>query len=173
MTTTFAADPAPSRSRLFSLRGRLARMEYIAWTLGLIAAHFLVLFTLRLTLSGMGELGRLVYIFAAVLLFYCVLPVLIAVLTIKRAHDFNSGGWLAVLLFIPLINLCFWLIPGNSDENRFGQAPPTPSQPLKTVGTTLIVVFLIGFLYATYKSNDPDANEALSQPATTLQPYRP
>lgn len=148
-------------------------MEYIAWTLGLIAAHFLLLFLMGLALVNMGELGRLIYIFASVMLFYCLLPLLIAVLTIKRAHDFNFGGWLAVLLFVPLINLCFWLIPGNSDENRFGQPPPTPSQTLKIVGTTLIAVFLIGFIYALNKPNDPDANETSSQPATTLQPYRP
>lgn len=69
-------------------------------------------------------------------------------LTIQRAHDFNTTGWLSILVLIPLVNLIFWFIPGTGGENRFGL--PTPPNRTSTVVVALIIpiVAAVGILAA-------------------------
>jgi len=69
-------------------------------------------------------------------------------LTIRRLHDIDMSGWLALLLFIPLVGsgfalyLCF--AKGTEGENRFGDDPlgggpvtlPTGSMGLALSGST-------------------------------------
>ncbi|WP_169508978.1 DUF805 domain-containing protein [Amorphus coralli] len=50
-------------------------------------------------------------------------------LAVKRLHDRGLSGWLAVLLFVPVLNLVVFvvlgLIPGDKGPNAFGPAPNT------------------------------------------------
>jgi heme/copper-type cytochrome/quinol oxidase subunit 2 len=72
---------------------------------------------------------------------YALIIVIHALLSIQRAHDFNTTGWLALLAFVPLANLLFWFIPGTDAENRFGHKPPPNG--VVTVIVALIVPVLI------------------------------
>lgn len=174
--TSVAADVAdtPRRPRLLSLRGRLGRAHYIAYSLGaiVVALLFMYLFALMMLLSG--SVGRMLYIVVSVLVFYCLLPVLFTVLTIKRAHDFNVGGWLALLLLVPVVNLMFWFIPGTRDANRYGPVPAEPAGGVKLVAVLLPLLLVGGFLATGGPATYPPAGTApATQPATSLQPYRP
>ncbi len=51
-------------------------------------------------------------------------------LQIKRWHDRNKSGWWVLINFIPLIGVIWAIIengflPGNSGENRYGEAQGT------------------------------------------------
>ena len=77
-----------------------------------------------------------------------LLVVVYALPSIQRAHDFNVGGWAAILAFIPLVNFVFWFIPGTVSGNRFGLRPPP-----NTVGTIVLacmvpLILLIGIVAA-------------------------
>ena len=51
-------------------------------------------------------------------------------ISVKRLHDVGYGGFLAVALFIPLVNVAFtiWIgiLPGSSDPNAYGPGPDMP-----------------------------------------------
>jgi uncharacterized membrane protein YhaH (DUF805 family) len=172
--TTVDSMPPRPRNRIFSLRGRLGRAHYIAYSLGAVVGAFLFMFLAGLGLMMSGQLGRLLYIVASVLLFYGFLPIYFTILTVRRAHDFNAGGWLALLLLVPVINLMFWFIPGTRGDNAYGLAPHPPSSGIKLIATALPVVLLLAFLAT---GGPQSVREAESDPAapppTSLKPYTP
>lgn len=69
-------------------------------------------------------------------------------LSIQRAHDFNTTGWLAILVFVPLVNLLFWVIPGTDGENRFGLKPPPNGTGAIVLAFILPLIFAIGIIAA-------------------------
>lgn len=165
--------PAEERIRPFSLAGRLDRWRYVALALGAIVAVMLILFIAGFALLYLGSLGRMLYIGSSVLLCYAFLPIFLMILTVKRCHDFNMGGWLAVLLLIPVVNLVFCFIPGTKTENKYGLPPSTPSSLTRTIAIVLPILLIGGFL-ATGTSQLSDSSNATSSPApTTLQSYQP
>ncbi len=172
--TSFDTLPAPARTRLFSLRGRLGRARYITYCIGSIVLAFLFMYLAGLMLVLSGGFGRMLYIVVSVLLFYCLLPLVFTVLTIKRSHDFNVGGWLALLLLVPVVNMVFWFIPGSRDENRYGPVPPPPSTGIKLAAVILPLLLFSVFLATggprmTERQNPASA----SPPATSIKPYTP
>jgi len=70
-------------------------------------------------------------------------------LTIQRCHDFNTSGWLSLLVLVPLVNLIFWFIPGTDGPNRYG-APTPPNSTLVVVAACAVpvLVFVAGILAA-------------------------
>jgi len=165
--------PPIERIRPFSLAGRLDRFRYVAYALTAIVVVMLVLFLAGFGLLYLGSMGRLIYISASVLLCYAFLPIFLTILTVKRAHDFNMGGWLAILLLIPVVNLVFCFMPGTKDENKYGLPLSIPSLLTRTIAIVLPILLIGGFL-ATGTSQLSDSSNATSSPApTTLQSYQP
>jgi len=79
---------------------------------------------------------------------YIGLLVLMFMLTIQRAHDFNTSGWLSLLVLVPLANFIFWFIPGTDGDNRFGAQTP-PNSVLVLIAAWLVpVFFVVGILAA-------------------------
>ena len=174
--TSIILDAAPprSRARILSLRGRLGRAHYIVYSLGAVVAAFLFMLLAGPALVQLGQLGRLLYVALSVLLFYGFLPIFFTILTIKRAHDFKVGGWLALLLLVPVVNLLFWFVPGTRDENTYGAAPQGPSSGIKLIAVTL-PVFLIAAFLATgdSRTSQETSPSPAAQPSTSLKPYKP
>lgn len=166
--------PPPQQYRIFSLAGRMARAHYICYTFGSLIAVVLLLYLLGFAALLMGSFGRTVYITSSVLLVYAFLPIFFTILTIKRAHDFNMPGWLALLLFVPIINLCFWFIPGSRTDNQYGAVTPEPSLGLKIAAVALPLILIGGYL-ATAGSLITSSNDV--RPAagsdSSLQSYTP
>src|SRR5690606_30039757 len=117
--------------------------------------------------------GRTLYITSSVLLVYAFLPIFFTILTIKRAHDFNMGGWLALLLFVPIINLCFWFIPGNRDENRYGAATPEPSFSIRIAAIALPLILIGGYLATAGSVITSSKDVRPTDSDSSLQPYTP
>lgn len=112
--------------KIFSARGRIGRVRYIGYTNGLTVLIALAMGALASVTGGATEIP-------VALIGVGLIIVIQVLLTILRAHDFNTTGWLAILALFPLVNLLFWVIPGTDGENRFGLKPPP-----NTIGAILL-----------------------------------
>jgi len=137
------ADPVSdgvSAINIWSAKGRLGRVRYIGYSVGLgLLVNFASAFLAAM--AGPGT-GSLIYVggMAGGLLMH-------ALLSIQRAHDFNTTGWIAILAFIPLLNFVFWFVPGTDGENRFGLRTP-PNSTLAIVLACIIPFVVIGGIVA-------------------------
>jgi uncharacterized membrane protein YhaH (DUF805 family) len=142
------ADLSPEQFgeiRILRAAGRLGRVRYIAYGIGLTILVYLCIGALAVLARalGMDGLGG-----AASVVGFLALAVLQVILTIQRCHDFNMSGWLSLVGIIPLINLMFWIIPGTQGPNRFGNPPPPNSTGAVVVALILPLVFVVGILAA-------------------------
>ncbi len=138
------ADPAAggySQINIWSAYGRLGRVRYIAYSIG-----FGILFNVSSTAAaalGGQTVGMVMY--GVVLVAGLVIH---AMLSIQRAHDFNTTGWLAILAFIPLLNFIFWFVSGSEGENRFGKQTPPNGTGVIIAACIIPIVFIAGILAA-------------------------
>lgn len=122
---------------LFSAEGRIGRIRYLGYSLGL---SYLILFIA----------GVLAAVTSPVLLMVAYVPVLYinVMLAIKRSHDFNTTGWLSILMPVPIINFLFVLVPGTNGPNRFGNKTAPNGRAGVFVILALLGVALIGIVAA-------------------------
>ena len=131
--------------KTFSATGRIGRARYIGYSIGwaLLVGLCAGVIAAATGKAGGGAIGMLV-IFAA----YAALIVVQFMLTIQRCHDFNTSGWVSLLVLIPLVNLLFWLIPGTDGPNRFGAPPPPNTTGTIVLALILPMVFMVGIVAA-------------------------
>lgn len=122
---------------LFSRAGRIGRIRYLGYSMGL---WFLIM-------AVTGVLSALVWPGLLVLGYVALLYVQI-MLAIKRSHDFDVTGWLALLAFVPLLNLAFLFVPGTDGPNRFGRKTAPNGHAGVIVIVALFAFMLIGILAA-------------------------
>jgi len=138
------ADPASggySKINIWSPKGRLGRIRYIAYSLG-----FGLLFNMaNAAVATLGGETLGIALFIATLAGGLWIHTL---LSIQRAHDFDKTGWMAILAFIPLVNLLFWFVPGTNTENRFGKQTPPNSTGVVIAAWIVPIVFFVGILAA-------------------------
>lgn len=126
---------------ILSTDGRIGRFEYFFYSLVLPFLVFWIIAATAGIASHFGELGgAIAYVLLAAGL--CAAVIIHVQLTIQRCHDFNARGWVALLVFLPLASVLFWLIPGNNSENRFGY-PPRPSSSLLRKGAALLLLVIV------------------------------
>ncbi|MEO7243218.1 MAG: DUF805 domain-containing protein [Variovorax sp.] len=131
-------DDAVQPVKIFSLRGRIGRLRFIAYlfyaglvsaaAMAVIAALFGAAF---MTMAGGGDGGDgnavpavFWVLYFAYLIVYFVFYVFVSV---QRAHDMGWNGWTALLTIIPLVVLLWMIIPGTDGRNRHGPRPPPNS----------------------------------------------
>ncbi|MEL7448611.1 MAG: DUF805 domain-containing protein [Pseudomonadota bacterium] len=133
--------------KLFSTQGRLGRVRHIAYGVGstVLASVLLALPTL---VTGATEAGAGILNTAYTALVTVAMFVLQIMWTIRRCHDFNTTGWLAVLMFIPLVSLIFWFIPGTHGRNDYGNPPPPNGGGVIAVALLVPLLFFGGMLAA-------------------------
>ncbi len=168
-TPKAAVDEAADETqpvKLLSISGRIGRARYVAYGIGLY-----------LLISLLGGLLSVVLGAASVVALVVMGVALLAVsfmLTIQRCHDFNTSGWLSLVVLVPLVNLMFWFIPGTDGTNRYG--PPTPpNSALVIVGVYVVpVIFVIGILAAVSIPSFGDYTERarISEVILSASPWR-
>jgi uncharacterized membrane protein YhaH (DUF805 family) len=128
----------PQEVKVFSFKGRMGRVRYIVNFMG-----FYILMGVVGAALQAADINFLVFPIGAA---YIVISVM---LTIQRCHDFNTSGWLSILLIIPIVNFfIFWLVPGTDGANRWGNKTP-PNSILSTIlATVLPIIFIVGILAA-------------------------
>ena len=134
------APVATQPVKVFSVTGRIGRARYIAYGIG---------FFILINLIG-GMLGAMLGSADAVALvaMWAALLAVSFMLTIQRCHDFNTSGWLSILVLVPLVNLIFWFIPGTDGPNRYG-GPTPPNNAWVILGVCVVPLFaVIGILAA-------------------------
>ena len=130
--------------KIFSAAGRIGRARYIAYSIGLSFLIMMVFGFIGGFAGGGGSGGIALVAIGAGYLFTFILMFM---LTIQRAHDFNTTGWLSILVLIPLVNFIFWFIPGTDGDNRWGAQTP-PNGVLVLIAAWLVPILFIGGVFA-------------------------
>jgi len=123
---------------LFSAQGRIGRVRYLAYSMGL---------SVSVMLAG-GVLFAITSSVIAIILAYLVVFYFSFMLAIKRSHDFNASGWASLLIFVPLANLIFLFVPGTDGPNRFGNKTAPNGSAWVVVAVIFVGIFVIGILAA-------------------------
>jgi uncharacterized membrane protein YhaH (DUF805 family) len=159
-----AADQEYGEIRIFSPNGRIGRVRYIGYTTGVAILIAIAGFAVVAGLQAIGQNGIAV---AIGIVTYAAVYVTLFLLTIQRAHDFNTTGWLSLVLFLPLVPFIFWFIPGTKGENRYGPEPPPNTGGAIALACILPVIFIVGILAAialpAYQDYAERARQAESQ----------
>jgi type IV pilus assembly protein PilA len=129
--------------RVFSASGRLGRVRYIGYSAGL---GFLILLLVGVAAAVTSSNPSVALLIGGA--GYVAIIVIQFLLTIQRAHDMNTTGWLSLILLIPLAGLLFWFIPGTKGENNYGLQPPPNSVGVILLACIVPFVGVIGVLAA-------------------------
>ena len=128
-----------------SVSGRLGRVRYIGYSVGMSLVFYLFI-GLGAALSAGADLGLLG---AAITVAAVIGMVVVGVmLTIQRCHDFDVSGWLSLLLIVPVAPLVFWILPGTKGDNRFGAPTPPNSTGVVVLALILPLMFFVGIIAA-------------------------
>src|SRR5687768_11741303 len=131
--------------KVFAAAGRLGRVRYIGYSFGL-SLLIMLLIGIAVAIAAAAD-PSVAFVVGA--LGYVALIVVQFLLTIQRAHDMNTTGWLSLIVFIPLAVLVFWFVPGTRGENDYGKPPP-PNTAGAIVLACIVPVFMfvVGILAA-------------------------
>jgi uncharacterized membrane protein YhaH (DUF805 family) len=137
-----------------SLKGRIGRLRFLAWSLGasaVILITFLIIF-LAIGISftaGLSSMGASISV--SLVLGLAILLVTLSI-GVKRLHDLGWSGWLWLLTLIPVLGGIFSLLlivlPGSPATNRYGPPPPPNSTAVKLLAGCWLVVVLIMIITA-------------------------
>ncbi len=120
--------------KLFSPRGRIGRLRYLAYLtysyLLLMLATFVLSLVLAFGTAATGNGGPWVTIAITAIALVVYFP-FYALITIQRSHDMNWSGWTALLTLVPLLVLVWVFKGGTPGENRFGATPPPNTLAVK------------------------------------------
>jgi uncharacterized membrane protein YhaH (DUF805 family) len=125
--------------KIFTSEGRIGRIRYLMYTMGISLVGML--------LAGLMMIIPVVGPFLTIAVYIAIFVISIF-LTIQRSHDFNTTGWMSLVLLIPLVSLIFYFIPGTKSSNTYGLQPPPNSKAIKITAFLLLAVFVIGILAA-------------------------
>lgn len=185
MTDPTTSIQRPAAFAPFSLRGRLGRVEFVAGSVALALGGSLLVSALGFFLLAFPlGLARTLFTLATVGILYVLLPVLAAMLAVRRLHDIGKPGWLVLLLLVPLANILFTLVlaawPGTAATNVFGPARPPASTPALAAAVALPLLLVAAFLasnsFEGLPAHAPEPTAAASPPVSpsdTLKSYRP
>lgn len=125
--------------KILTSQGRIGRIRYLMYTMGIgLVGAFLAGLMMLIPVAGP---------FLAIALYIGILVISIF-LTIQRSHDFNTTGWMSLVLLIPLVSLIFYFIPGTKGSNKYGLQPPPNSTAIKIAAFLLLAFFVLGIVAA-------------------------
>jgi len=142
----------------FSFNGRIGRLRYLAYGIGVNALLMLVIVPLMGGAAIMGgatmgsESGMSMIGIVLVAVFY-ILAIMASVMFGKRRlNDLNRSGWWFLLFIVPLVNLALTIyvlfFPGSQGSNNFGSAPAANSLGVKLVAWILPLIMIVGIVAA-------------------------
>src|SRR5688572_969864 len=130
--------------KMFSAQGRLGRVRYIGYSVGLSIVVMLAVGVLAALAALIDPTATI----AVMGIGYLAIVVVQFLLTIQRSHDMNVTGWLSLISLIPLGVLVFWFVPGTRGENDYGLPPPPNTTGVVVLACLLPLVGIVGILAA-------------------------
>ncbi|MDQ8037721.1 MAG: DUF805 domain-containing protein [Pedobacter sp.] len=153
--SALATDDGEYQPRLFSFSGRIGRLRYLAYSIGIpMLILFPVAFIAGMLSAALGQSQEQSARLIGIGIIAAYIPVIIFYgATIKRRlNDMNQSGWIGLLMLIPLINIVFWLYlvfkAGTDGSNDYGQPATKNSTGVILTSLTLPLIALIGILAA-------------------------
>jgi uncharacterized membrane protein YhaH (DUF805 family) len=148
--------------KILAVSGRIGRARYVVYS---IVLSLLLVMPAVALVPVLGAFGVVLLAVAYIAMF-----VLQIMLTIQRSHDFNMSGWFSLLMFVPLLNLLFWFVPGTDGGNRFGAKTP-PNSTLVLLGVWIVpAIFVIGIVAAV---SIPAYQDYVKRAQTQQSPQQP
>jgi uncharacterized membrane protein YhaH (DUF805 family) len=149
------SDDDTYEPKIFSLNGRIGRLRYLgySWALGIpVGIIFGIIAAVLMPALGprSGARGSAGF---SLMMFVVYVPVIVIglILARRRLHDLDHSGWFAVLAFVPLANILFYVyvifFPGTKGQNNFGLKPKENPAPLWLVALVM-PLFFVGVLAA-------------------------
>ena len=139
--------------KIFSFNGRIGRLRYLAYGIGVNFLLTLVMIPLGGALGFMGgdPTTSMVGI-VGIGVFYIVTIVISVMFAKRRLNDLNRSGWWFLLFLIPIVNLLFAIyilfFPGTDGDNNFGPAPVANSIGVLILGWMFPVLMILGIAAA-------------------------
>ncbi len=141
--------------KIFSLNGRIGRLRYLGylWALGIpFGIIFGVIAAVLIPALGPRSGARVGTGFS-LMMFVIYVPMIAIglIMARRRLHDLDHSGWFAVLAFVPLVNILFYVyvifFPGTKGQNNFGLKPKENPALLWLVAVLMPLCF-VGVLAA-------------------------
>ncbi|HRX71579.1 MAG: DUF805 domain-containing protein [Candidatus Competibacteraceae bacterium] len=138
-----------SEIKIFSAQGRIGRVRYIGYLVGLGLLTYLITVLLGLAAGLLKDYPIMRLIMSGLILFATLLSIAVTILlAIQRLHDFNASSWWSILTLIPLVNLVLMIIPGSQGPNRFGNPPPPNTLGVILLALIMPLIMVIGVIAA-------------------------
>lgn len=137
-----------SEVKALSAKGRIGRIRFIAYSVGYgLLLNIAVALVTALSTGIAGGAGEIIMALG-MLLAYGAFLIAIVLLTIQRVHDFNTSGWLSIIMVLPIISLLLWFIPGTATANDYGNPTPPNTTGVVLVALIIPIIAVIGILAA-------------------------
>jgi uncharacterized membrane protein YhaH (DUF805 family) len=138
-----ASSEGTGELKLFSAKGRIGRLRYLAYAMGASIIHgaLIGVATIALMENTLAYMAFSVVALLAVLWFSVITG-------IKRCHDLDMTGWWTVTIIIPVIALLWIFVPGTKGANRFGPPPPANTWGVRILAWILPFFFILGIVVA-------------------------
>ncbi|MCP4469869.1 MAG: DUF805 domain-containing protein [Gammaproteobacteria bacterium] len=138
---------------IFSFKGRIGRLRYLAYGVGTSFLLMLVMIPLLGASAFMGgEVGTSVVGMIGIAVFYIATIVVSVMFGKRRLNDLNRSGWWFLLFIVPIANLLLAMyllfFPGTEGGNDFGPAPQANSTGVLILGWMLPALFILGIVAA-------------------------
>jgi uncharacterized membrane protein YhaH (DUF805 family) len=139
--------------KIFSFSGRIGRMRYLAYGIGVNILLMAVMIPLGGATAVMGgEAGMSMIGMLVIGIFYIATFVISIMFAKRRLNDLNRSGWWFLLFLIPLVNLLFAIyvlfFPGTGGDNNFGPAPVANSIGVLILAWMFPVIMILGIVAA-------------------------
>lgn len=120
-----ADKEAVFKELFFTSKGRLNRKSYIYRSFFLSFVLGIIQGILELATAAIEALELL---FAVLLLVLCIFGFVAGIMMLaRRLHDLDKSGWWMLLLFVPLVNILFYIyilfFKGTEGPNQYGEDP--------------------------------------------------
>ncbi len=139
--------------KVFSFNGRIGRMRYLAYSIGVNFLLMLVMVPLGMASAFMGgDPTQSMIGLVGIGVFYVVTIVVSVMFAKRRLNDLNRSGWWFLLFIIPIVNLIVAIyqifFPGTDSDNNFGAAPVANSIGVLILGWMFPAIMILGIVAA-------------------------
>lgn len=146
-------------SKWYQWSGRIGRLRYLSYQIFITILFYVILMVLAVGVGAASNSseGSPALFGQLLLLVVMLIPFVIysvGVYPKRRLHDMNQSGWLAILGFIPFVNIIFSLYlifaSGDTGTNQYGH-PPRPNTTVHYIAAVVVpfvFVAIIGILAA-------------------------